>query len=926
MLKRSLFVSVLLSSLGLAASLGQSLQSMNSQKLHPAFQQIVAGETAGSVLNVTKSGPQGLAKEGETLYDAIITTTNADAVRGIGIHINSVVGKFATAVVNRQDLLKLAQLNEVDYIDPGSTNHPMLDLSVPETGANLLQGGFLKSTRYTGKGVIVVIYDTGIDWRHLDFRDPTDTTKSRILAIWDQTIFPTTGESFPSGFSYGVEYSKQQIEAELKGNPPGFVRERDIAGHGTHVAGIAAGNGASYFRRYTGMAPEADIIVIKGGDDTFSESRMIDGLTYAANKSTGSGEPVVVNWSIGGHSGPHDGTRPYELQVNDFVRTEGRVVAISAGNEGADIMHTSGTLSQAGSTTISVTVPTYTPTAGTDNDKFELDVWLRNNATLTATVTSPSNITYSINSSQGSGTASNAADGTIDLFNQVSGINNNRTVQLVVHDRSSNVPKSGVWTLTLSSPSAAADFDAWLSSASVGSATATIFNGNSNKTVAMPATAEGAISVSSYVTKWSWTAFDGNGWTYSNTVNRTSDISDFSSIGPTADGRQKPDIAAPGQGIVSSFSSTFSAPDNSDIMPGRQDYLTQGTSMSAPHVAGAAALLLQISPSLDASQIKSLLTSTAATDTYTGSVPNTRWGYGKMDVLKAAVKAINPQAVLQKQTLAYDNDGTNQVLSPFLTGSTKYAVRFTPGITGQLTGMQVSLTTSPNRPLQGVGPLVCEVWSNVSGSVGGVPGSKLGNTVLQPFARLSVGTNNYIDMTSAGVTVTAGQDYHLVIAVANPQDTVKVRMDAVLPLTNRSSYYDGTSAKWINLVATNSAANFQQNLRIRAMVTSVSGLVSVEPQVSVPNKFKLGQNYPNPFNPTTTIRYSVPVQTRVRLRVFDLIGREVASLVDEEEVSGNYVVTWHGTDNNGKPLASGVYFYKLEGSGQQITKKMVLLK
>jgi hypothetical protein len=297
-----------------------------------------------------------------------------------------------------------------------------------------------------------------------------------------------------------------------------------------------------------------------------------------------------------------------------------------------------------------------------------------------------------------------------------------------------------------------------------------------------------------------------------------------------------------------------------------------------------------------------------------------------MDVLKAAVKAINPQAVLQKQTLAYDNDGTNQVLSPFLTGSTKYAVRFTPGITGQLTGMQVSLTTSPNRPLQGVGPLVCEVWSNVSGSVGGVPGSKLGNTVLQPFARLSVGTNNYIDMTSAGVTVTAGQDYHLVIAVANPQDTVKVRMDAVLPLTNRSSYYDGTSAKWINLVATNSAANFQQNLRIRAMVTSVSGLVSVEPRASVPNKFELGQNYPNPFNPTTTIRYTVPVQTRVRLRVFDLIGREVASLVDEEEVSGNYVVTWHGTDNNGKSLASGVYFYKLDGSGQQITKKMMLLK
>ncbi|MCX6133932.1 MAG: T9SS type A sorting domain-containing protein [Ignavibacteriales bacterium] len=110
------------------------------------------------------------------------------------------------------------------------------------------------------------------------------------------------------------------------------------------------------------------------------------------------------------------------------------------------------------------------------------------------------------------------------------------------------------------------------------------------------------------------------------------------------------------------------------------------------------------------------------------------------------------------------------------------------------------------------------------------------------------------------------------------------------------------------------------------MVTSVSGLVSVEPHASVPNTFELQQNYPNPFNPTTTIRYSVPVQGRVRLRVFDLIGREVAALVDEDEVSGNYVVDWHGTDNFGSPLASGVYFYKLEGSGRQVTKKMLLLK
>jgi len=68
------------------------------------------------------------------------------------------------------------------------------------------------------------------------------------------------------------------------------------------------------------------------------------------------------------------------------------------------------------------------------------------------------------------------------------------------------------------------------------------------------------------------------------------------------------------------------------------------------------------------------------------------------------------------------------------------------------------------------------------------------------------------------------------------------------------------------------------------------------------------------------------MQSRVRLRVFDLIGREVSSLVDEEEAPGNYSISWRGTGNDGKPLASGVYFYRLEGPGQQITKKMLLLK
>ena len=290
---------VLMTLLGLAFALGQSI---HKEKLHPAFQALLTNDQTSLLRDRGGSASlMGMSKEGKPVYDAIITTADADAVRATGIHVNSVYKNFVTAQVSREDLLKLVQLKEVNHLDPGSINYPQLDISMPETGANLLHAGFLNKTPYKGKGVIVVIYDTGIDWTHLDFRDPADTTKSRILSIWDQTITPNADENSPSGFSYGVEYTKEQIENEIDGTPTGFVREKDVNGHGYHVAGIAAGNGNSYFRKYVGMAPEADIIVVKGGDNSFGETKMIDGLTYAGNKAKGeAGCPELEHrWTVG---------------------------------------------------------------------------------------------------------------------------------------------------------------------------------------------------------------------------------------------------------------------------------------------------------------------------------------------------------------------------------------------------------------------------------------------------------------------------------------------------------------------------------------------------------------------------------------------------------------------------------------------------
>jgi subtilisin family serine protease len=915
------FAVVALLLIGFGVAFGQLSQSLIRQKLHPTFQAVVTsdGQNLLSKFGGRPAGPTVTLTNGRILFDAIITTTNSDAIRAKGIHVNSAFGKYATAQLTREDILNLIQLAEVQYIDPGSINYPTLDRSLPETGANLLHSGFLNNTPYKGKGVIVLIYDSGIDWRHLDFRDPVDTTKSRILAIWDQTISPMSGETNPSGFDYGVEYTKQQIEREFTVSPPRFVREKDINGHGTHVAGIAAGNGNGYNKKYVGVAPEADIVVVKGGDGTYGEVKMLQGLMYAQNKALYYGKPIVVNWSIGGQGGAHDGTRPYEVAVDNFSSTPGRAVAIAAGNDGGRKIHAGGVVSPSSPASFTLNVPAYTPTSGTNNDEFFLGIWLGSNTSVTATIVSPSGVTYGRNAGE-SGTSTNSSDGTIDLYNDVSIYNGLRNVWAYVHDESANVPKSGTWTITLSGASGSTSYDAWLSSWTVGTATVALVGGNNQKTVTLPGTSNTAVTVASHVTKNQWPTYAGN---VDSDVGLIGDISSSSGVGPTRDGRQKPDIAAPGRVIASSLSSDVTiGPTSNDLLPGFKHQMMMGTSMAAPHVTGAIALLLSLSPNLTGAQIKSILTSTTNTDLFTSSTPNMSWGYGKLDVLRAALTLLSPSGRIQRKTYSYDLDGTSYYILPYLTGGTKYAVRFTPASSGIVTGVEVNLAWPANNAIIGNGSLVCEVFTNIPGSVAGIPGARIGNSTQLPFSRLSTATNNFIDLSSAGVAVTAGQDYHIVLSVANPLDQLTVLEDNGTGSTNRSSVFNGS--KWTNVAL--------YNFRVRTVVTSLFNPVpptSVEQQSGeIPKDFALSQNFPNPFNPTTTIQFAVPKSSHVNLKVFDALGREVVTLVSQQLASGNFTVRWQPN------VPSGIYFYRLQaedastGSVQGFveTKKMILLK
>jgi len=562
------------------------------------------------------------------------------ALEAIGVEVNTQAGGTTTARAPIGLLPQLLNVPGVTRIAASAPIYPMLDVSAQEIDADNVWGAKPPSfTGKSGRNVVVGIIDIGLDPTHPDFKDATNHT--RIKWAWNQTALGVK----PVGFTYGAEYTQAQIDLGSG------VVVTDTDGHGTHVAGIACGNGRATGNgqpayQYVGIAPEADIVLVEIANN---ESGLIDGVNYVFQKAAAMGKKAVVNMSWSSGFGPRDGSGTLDAGISALCGP-GKLVAAAAGNYGNIPVHGRVNLASSGATTnVQFIVPTFTPSA-LDVEYVAIEGWHDLGGIFDVKLTSPSGIATPVVIPNGDSGDMMTADGRIWVENDRQVTAKAKRIYIYLREYNTTVPKSGTWTLqiTRKAGSSTGICDFWVSTWRLGTTTSPSFTGTAldqTHTVTSPATADSVISAGAYATKVRWTSRDGGTSLYSGSPPLWT-VANFSSQGPRRDGVQRPDLVAPGYGVSSALSNQVALQTSSVwIMPDGVHRIRYGTSMAAAHLTGALALMLQGDPNLTPSKARLTLRQQAKVDSYTGAVPNISYGYGKLDLVAGGTTGVDEASI-----------------------------------------------------------------------------------------------------------------------------------------------------------------------------------------------------------------------------------------------------------------------------------------
>lgn len=412
-----------------------------------------------------------------------------------------------------------------------------------------------------GEGVLVAIIDSGIDYSNSAFID--ENGKTRILELWDQSI---EGGRKPEGFLRGSVYSSEDINQALNAATPQerykIVPSRDFSGHGTHVAGIAAGNFANDKRNNIGIATKSRLIIVKlatPGKNSFPTTvELMEAIDYVVKKAEELKQPLALNLSFGNNYGSHDGTSLLETYINEIAVKERITVVIGSGNEGNSGGHTSGKIETGQKKDVEIAVSNYQMSLNFQLWKSYADIFeveIISPAGMSTGIFTDVNevVKYNFPSSNTQLLVYYGTPKPYSLYQEL-------YVEFLPID---TYIQPGIWTVRITSVnSVVGEYNMWLPvEASLGTDTR-FLNPIPSITLTIPSTAARAITVGAY---------DSEKGTYA----------DFSGRGYTRETNQiKPDIVAPGVNILSAA-----------VGGGLSE--KSGTSMATPFVTGAAALMME---------------------------------------------------------------------------------------------------------------------------------------------------------------------------------------------------------------------------------------------------------------------------------------------------------------------------------------------
>ncbi|MGI8838137.1 MAG: S8 family serine peptidase [Pyrinomonadaceae bacterium] len=595
-----------------------------SKRLRELDRQLFAPLTTGLFIPERGRGKVWPFRMKESFASAfILSDASADDLKRLGARVRSQVGDIFSAFVPLSAIPKLEKSAAIRYIELTRPLFRTLDVAVPFAQLDTLHNAM---PPIDGTGVIVGVIDTRLDIYHPDFRTAANAT--RVLFLWDQTLVPQAGEAGPpvapalpgftpaGGTTYGVEYNQATIDNELNNPPPAYQIVRHggtVAEHGTHVAGIAAGNGLGQAGTFTGGAPGADIIFVRqtGAAPTalFGDSAgMADAFAYVFARASLLGQACVINMSASDNQGPHDGMTLGEQFLDNLLLTPGRAITLSAGNSNNTSSHAAGNVPMGGTANLLLNYA-----AGTGNSD-DVEIWYDGHDRFDVTVTVPSAPATVIGPVNPGGMANNLLPNGVQV--QVTSVlndprNGDNLISIIFTVPAGQTIPAGNTTIALTGTIVVnGTFQAWVDRNNrFLSAFQAPFLQEGTLTLGVPATARRPITVGNH-----------------NKTAPTPAISGSSGRGPARDGRIKPEIATVGSNVTAPRSRNMNA-----AVPGALYTVMGGTSMAAPLVAGACACLFQCRGGASTwANLKQILEDTAGTVGL--AIPGNDFGFGFMQI------------------------------------------------------------------------------------------------------------------------------------------------------------------------------------------------------------------------------------------------------------------------------------------------------